>query len=47
MGIITAANGEKKGLPLIGQFFTQGLYSALPQFAFGNFTFSSFRSISN
>jgi polysaccharide export outer membrane protein len=31
----------------IGQFFTQGLYSALPQFAFGNFTFSSFRSIGN
>ncbi len=30
----------------IHQFFSQGLYSMFPQFAFGNFTFSNFRSIS-
>jgi polysaccharide export outer membrane protein len=30
----------------IHQFFNQGLYSMFPQFAFGNFTFSNFRSIS-
>jgi polysaccharide export outer membrane protein len=30
----------------IAQFFTQGLYGVFPQFAFGNFTFSNFRSIS-
>ncbi|HEX6960221.1 MAG TPA: polysaccharide biosynthesis/export family protein [Lacipirellula sp.] len=31
----------------IQQFFTQGLYSAFPQFSFGNFNFNNFRSISN
>ena len=31
----------------ISQFFTQGLYSMFPQFAFGNFSFSNFRSLSN
>jgi polysaccharide biosynthesis/export protein len=30
----------------IHQFFSQGLYSMFPQFAFGNFSFSNFRSIS-
>ena len=30
----------------IAQFFTNGLYGMFPQFAFGNFTFSNFRSIS-
>jgi polysaccharide export outer membrane protein len=30
----------------IHQFFNQGLYSMFPQFAFGNFTFSNFRNIS-
>lgn len=30
----------------IAQFFSQGLYSMFPQFAFGNFSFSNFRSIS-
>jgi polysaccharide export outer membrane protein len=30
----------------IGQFFGQGVYGMFPQFAFGNFTFSNFRSIS-
>jgi polysaccharide export outer membrane protein len=30
----------------IGQFFSQGVYGMFPQFAFGNFTFSNFRSIS-
>jgi polysaccharide export outer membrane protein len=30
----------------ITQFFSQGLYSMFPQFAFGNFSFSNFRSIS-
>lgn len=31
----------------ISQFFTQGLYGAFPQFAFGNFNFNNFRTISN
>lgn len=31
----------------INQFFTNGLYSAFPQFAFGSFNFNNFRSISN
>jgi polysaccharide export outer membrane protein len=31
----------------INQFFTNGLYSAFPQFSFGNFNFNNFRSISN
>jgi polysaccharide export outer membrane protein len=31
----------------IHQFFSQGLYAMFPQFAFGNFSFSNFRSISN
>lgn len=31
----------------VNQFFTNGLYSAFPQFAFGNFNFNNFRSISN
>jgi polysaccharide export outer membrane protein len=31
----------------INQFFTNGLYSVFPQFAFGNFSFNNFRSISN
>ncbi|RIK74291.1 MAG: sugar ABC transporter substrate-binding protein [Planctomycetota bacterium] len=31
----------------ISQFFTQGLYGVFPQFAFGNFNFDNFRSISN
>ena len=31
----------------INQFFTNGLYSAFPQFALGNFNFQNFRSISN
>jgi polysaccharide export outer membrane protein len=30
----------------IAQFFSQGLYSMFPQFAFGNFSFSNFRNIS-
>jgi polysaccharide export outer membrane protein len=30
----------------ISQFFSQGVYGMFPQFAFGNFTFSNFRSIS-
>lgn len=30
----------------IQQFFSQGLYSMFPQFAFGNFSFNNFRSIS-
>jgi polysaccharide export outer membrane protein len=30
----------------IGQFFTQGLYSAFPQFSIGSFNFDNFRSIS-
>jgi polysaccharide biosynthesis/export protein len=30
----------------IGQFFTQGLYSAFPQFSFGSFNFDNFRTIS-
>lgn len=30
----------------INQFFTNGLYSIFPQFAFGQFTFDNFRSIS-
>jgi polysaccharide export outer membrane protein len=30
----------------IAQFFSQGLYSMFPQFAFGNFSFNNFRSIS-
>ena len=32
---------------LIEQFFTRGLYSLFPQFAFGQFDFDNFRSISN
>jgi polysaccharide biosynthesis/export protein len=31
----------------VNQFFTNGLYSAFPQFAFGTFNFDNFRSISN
>jgi polysaccharide export outer membrane protein len=31
----------------VNQFFTNGLYSAFPQFSFGNFNFNNFRSISN
>ena len=31
----------------IEQFFSRGLYGVFPQFAFGDFTFSSFGSISN
>ena len=31
----------------ISQFFSQGLYSAFPQFSFGNFNFNNFRTISN
>jgi polysaccharide export outer membrane protein len=31
----------------IAQFFSQGLYSMFPQFAFGNFSFSNFRNIAN
>lgn len=30
----------------IGQYFTKGLYSLFPQFAFGQFNFDNFRSIS-
>jgi polysaccharide export outer membrane protein len=30
----------------IHQFFSQGLYAMFPQFAFGNFSFANFRSIS-
>lgn len=30
---------------LIGQYFTQGLYSLFPQFAFGQFNFNNFRSL--
>ncbi len=30
---------------LIGQYFTRGLYSLFPQFAFGQFNFDNFRSI--
>jgi polysaccharide export outer membrane protein len=37
---ITVAN------EFIAQFFTSGLYSMFPQFAFGNFSFNNFRSIS-
>ena len=32
---------------IISQFFTNGLYSLFPQFAFGQFNFNNFRSISN
>ena len=32
---------------IIDQFFTRGLYSLFPQFAFGEFNFDNFRSISN
>jgi polysaccharide export outer membrane protein len=31
----------------INQVFTNGLYGIFPQFAFGNFNFNNFRSISN
>jgi hypothetical protein len=31
----------------INHFFTSGLYGDFPQFAFGNFNFDNFRSISN
>ncbi len=30
----------------IAQFFSQGMYAMFPQFAFGNFSFNNFRSIS-
>lgn len=32
---------------VISQYFTRGLYSLFPQFAFGQFNFDNFRSISN
>ena len=32
---------------IIQQFFTNGLYSLFPQYAFGQFTFDNFRSLSN
>lgn len=32
---------------LIGQYFTSGLYSLFPQFAFGQFNFNNFRNLGN
>jgi polysaccharide export outer membrane protein len=32
---------------VIQQFFTNGLYSLFPQYAFGQFNFDNFRSLSN